>query len=70
MEGWFPQEKWGQLNQQYAGLGQLLRDKMSAVEFLKHAWEQSEDPNHPFTNEDYARLEGIAECYNIATNRM
>ena len=69
MEGWFPKEQWGQLNQQYAGLGQLLRDKGTAINFLKHAWNKSEDPNHPFTIEDYLRLEAIAKnCYNVSAD--
>jgi hypothetical protein len=68
IEGWFPPEKWGELNQQYAGLGQLLRNKDTAVAFMKHAWKHSEDPDHPFTNEDYVRLEEIAHtCYNVKT---
>ena len=61
IEGWFPKEQWGELNQQYAGLGQLLRNKDTATAFMKHAWDQSEDPKHPFTNEDYIRLEKIAQ---------
>jgi len=66
VEGWFPKNKWGELNQQYAGLGQLLRNKKTAGKFLQHAWEKSENPNHPFTNEDFMQLEEIAtNCYNL-----
>ena len=66
IEGWFPKEMWGELNHQYAGLGQLLRNKDTAMAFMEHAWKHSEDPNHPFANEDYVRLETIAQtCYNV-----
>ena len=61
-----PKNKWGELNQQYAGLGQLLRNKKTAGKSLQHAWEKSENPNHPFTNEDFMQLEEIAtNCYNL-----
>ena len=66
IEGWFPHAQWGELNQQYAGLGQLLRNHDTALAFMQHAWNKSEDPSHPFTNEDYVRLEEISlTCYNL-----
>jgi hypothetical protein len=65
IEGWFPKDKWGELNKVWSGLGQMFREKKTGVAFLKGAFLKSEDPQHPFTYEDYLRLEKIARNYNV-----
>jgi hypothetical protein len=65
IEGWFPKDQCGELNQVYAGLGQLFRDQQAGRDFLVHAWNKSEDPVHPFTYPDYLQLERIAREYNL-----
>ena len=61
VEGWFPKQKWGELNQQYAGIGQLFRNKNTASKFLQHAWEKLKNPNYPFTNGEEIAI----NCYNL-----
>jgi hypothetical protein len=65
IEGWFPKEKWGELNQVYAGLGQLFRDQVNGRKFLIHAWNKCEDPSHPLTYQDFVQLEKIARAYGL-----
>jgi hypothetical protein len=65
IEGWFPKDKWGELNRVWSGLGQIFREKKTGVVILKRAFSNSEDPQHPFTYEDYLRLENIARSYNV-----
>ena len=65
IEGWFPKQFWGELNQVYAGLGQIFRDKQTGKNFMEHAWDKNEDPNHILTYEDYLRLERIAQVYSV-----
>lgn len=65
IEGWFPKDKWGELNRVYAGLGQIFRDKLTGHNFLEHAFEKSEDPNCPFSYSEYVMLEKIALEYSV-----
>jgi endonuclease III len=67
-EGWFPTDKWGELNQAHAGLGQFMRDKTKGQAFLDFAWEKCEnDEKHPFSLEDCTRLRHIARLYSLVS---
>jgi hypothetical protein len=57
--------KWGEINQVYAGLGQLFRNRVAGRNFLIHAWDKSEDPVHPFTYQYFLQLEKIAKAYTL-----
>jgi hypothetical protein len=65
LEGWFPKDQWGELNQVWSGLGQIFRDKSTGPSFLRSSFLKAEDPLHPFTFADYLRLEKIARIYEV-----
>jgi endonuclease III len=67
-EGWFPVDKWGELNQVHAGLGQFMRDKTKGQAFLDFAWEKCEnDEKHPVSLEDCTRLRHVARLHSLVS---
>jgi hypothetical protein len=65
IEGWFPKKKWGELNQVYAGLGQLFRERERGAAFLNFASEKCNSEDHPYDWEDHQRVLNIARVYNL-----
>jgi endonuclease III len=65
IEGWFPKRKWGELNQVYAGLGQLFRERVRGAAFLQFATDKCTSEDHPYSCEDHERVEDIARYYKL-----
>ena len=65
MEGWFPLQFWGTLNQTcWAGLGQLLNDSVSKQKIAQYIDEQVADYNSPWRVTDKKKCVSIMAAYN------
>jgi hypothetical protein len=63
IEGWFPKHLWGEMNQTWAGLGQLLNDKEAKRKMASYVDAQVADHHSPWRVADKLKLATIMSAY-------
>jgi endonuclease III len=63
IEGWFPKHFWGELNQTWAGLGQLFRNKADTAKMAQWLDRQSKDWRSSLRSSDIDKLCRIRAAY-------
>jgi endonuclease III len=63
IEGWFPKSFWGQLNQTWAGLGQLFRSNSDTVKIAEWVDRQAKDWNSSLRLMDVEKITRIHGAY-------
>jgi endonuclease III len=63
IEGWFPMEFWSQLNQTYAGLGQLLRIDESRKAILNYVDKDTRDWTSKWRLTDLRGMRSLVQAY-------
>jgi endonuclease III len=63
IEGWFPKPLWGEMNQTWAGLGQLLNDKEAKRKMASYVDAKVADHDSPWRVSDKLKLATIISAY-------
>jgi hypothetical protein len=64
VEGWFPPIFWAELNQTYAGLGQLLRIDESRKTILNFVDKEARNWNSKWRLTDLRAIRSLVKAYN------
>jgi hypothetical protein len=63
IEGWFPKHLWGEMNQTWAGLGQLLNDKEAKRKMASYVDAKVADHHSTWRVADKLKLATIMSAY-------
>jgi endonuclease III len=66
IEGWFPKEFWSQLNQTWAGLGQLFRSTSDTVKIAEWVDRQAKDWRSTFRLSDVQKINLVHAAYRTS----